>query len=176
VEQILKGFAGLLRAIAMSSAFLQNDPNGWESLSSRLGHELTVPVKCSFWDYLGLESVFEASIKWLCEHKVQPSDCSLHWDELYFSLAVLDRSCPSAPVCDIALIWGISFESAEEVCCTFVKLSLAKLLARDVLSDYIWLLTVATRLSFSFAATKYSAVSNRVREQKEDHSGSNRRD
>jgi hypothetical protein len=70
----------------------------------------------------------------------------------------------------------ISFESAEEVCCTFVKFSLASILARDVLSDYRYLLIVASRLSFSFAATQYSAVANRVREQSEDHSGSNGRD
>jgi hypothetical protein len=74
-------------------------------------------------------------------------------------------------MCVIALMWGISFEYAEEVCCTFVKLSLAKPLSRDVLSDYLWLLTVASRLSFSFAATQYSAVANRVLEQSEDQSG-----
>jgi hypothetical protein len=160
----------------MAVALLQNNPNGWESLSNRLGHELTNPVKCSFWDRPALESVFEASLKWLCDHKVQPSDCSVRWDELYFALAVLDRAYQSDPVCVISLMRGISFESAEEVCCTFVKLSLATLLSRDVLSDYRWLLTVASRLSFSFEATQYSAVANRMREQSEDHSGSNGRD
>jgi hypothetical protein len=53
VDQILKGSAGLPLAIAMSAAFLQNDPNGWESLSSRLGHALTIPAKCSLWDHPG---------------------------------------------------------------------------------------------------------------------------
>jgi hypothetical protein len=42
-------------------------------------------------------------------------------------------------------------------------------LARGILSDYRWLLAVASRLSLSFAASQYRAVINRVREWSEDH-------
>jgi hypothetical protein len=97
--QILKGCAGLPLALAMAAALLQNDPNEWESLSSELGHDPMNPAKCLLWDHPSLSSAFETSLKWLCDHKVQPGDCSLPWDELYFSLAVFDRAFPSAPVC-----------------------------------------------------------------------------
>jgi hypothetical protein len=85
------------------------------------------PGKCLRWDHTGLNSVFEISLKWLGDHKVQPGECSLPWDELYFSLAELDRAFPSAPVCFLALMWGLSIETAQEVCRTFVKLPLATL-------------------------------------------------
>jgi NB-ARC domain len=127
IVQILKGCAGLPLALAVAAALMQNDPNGWESLSSRLGHDLMNPANCLLWDHPGLAYVIETSLEWLCDQKVQVSDCSLRWDELYFSIAVLDRACPSAPVGVLAPMWGLSIPAAEEVCRTFVKSSLATL-------------------------------------------------
>jgi hypothetical protein len=128
VAQILRGCGGLPLALAVAAAFMQEDPNGWESVSSRLGHDLMNPAKCELGvDHPGLVSVFETSLMWLRDQTVQPDDCSLPWDELYISHAVPDRAFPSAPVCILALVWGISILSAEEVCRKFVKLSLATL-------------------------------------------------
>jgi hypothetical protein len=105
VAHILKICAGLPLALAMAAAILRNDPNGWESLCSELVHDLINPAKCLLWDHPGLSSVFETSLKWIGDHKVQPSDCLLPWDELCFSLAALDRAFPSAPVPVLALMW-----------------------------------------------------------------------
>jgi hypothetical protein len=40
-----------------------------------------------------------------------------------------------------------------------------------VLSEHRWLFSVARRESLSFAASKYSAVANAVRQQRENHAG-----
>jgi hypothetical protein len=136
---ILKGCAGLPLALAIAAAFLQKDLNEWESLWNEPGHELMNPAKCLLWDHTGLNSVFETSLKWIGDHKVQPGKSSLPWDELYFSLAVFDRAFPRPPVCVLALMWGLHIETAQEVCSTFVKLSLATLSGVEAASGSIML-------------------------------------
>jgi hypothetical protein len=47
----------------VAAAFIQEDLNGWESVSSRLGRDLMNPAKCELGgDHPGLVSVFETSL------------------------------------------------------------------------------------------------------------------
>jgi hypothetical protein len=100
-------------------------------LSNRIRNEIFVEGKQMFKisQHTGLASVFQTSLAWLDRERTLPRDCSLSWDELYTSLCVTDPASPGLPLCVLSLMWGMCAESAQEVCQTFVSLSLATLSA-----------------------------------------------
>jgi WD40 repeat protein len=140
-QAIVEDCAGLPLALAMAAGYLRRETRGWKSLYGRVRNEITVEDKPMFGvsEHACLASVFETSLEWIGREMAPIQNCSLSWAELYTSLCVMDPASPGLPLCVLSLMWGMSAESAQEVCQTFVSLSLATLSAGNLQSRVVHL-------------------------------------